>query len=210
MSNEIIIRTYRPEDLTALVALINEVDAVDKLERATTRQELAHEMSFPTVHPETDCFLAWDGDRLVGYADLYVRRGNPEQAEDSTLYSWGEVHPRWRRRGVGRCLLESVYQRGQKYLTELNGTRVNFQCTARDKETGRRVLYERFGMRPVRCFVNLVRSLNGSLPPVQVPDGIGLRTFDPERDAETVFHVDNAAFRDHWGHAEGKLEEFLH
>jgi mycothiol synthase len=58
--------------------------------------------------------------------------------------------------------------------------------------------------------VNLARPLNGNLGPVQLPAGIRLRTMDPERDIETVWQVDNAAFRDHWGHTEGKLEEFAH
>ena len=210
MSDSVTIRTYRSKDLAALVTLINEADAVDKLERATTEQQMAHEMSSPTIHPETDCFLAWDGDRLVGYATLYVRPGSPERGEDSIQYCWGEVHPRWRRRGIGWRLLERAYQRAQEYLAELATGRVYFQCTAREQEKGRRTLYERFGLKPVRYFVNLVRSLDGDLPPVQVPEGIRLRTFDPERDAEAVFEADKAAFRDHWGHAEGKLEEFLH
>ena len=210
MSDSVTLRTYCHQDLAALVTLINEADAADKLERATTQQQMAHEMSFPTIHPETDCFLAWDGDRLVGYANLYVRPGNPERGEDSTIYSWGEVHPRWRRRGIGWRLLERAYQRGQEYLAELATGRVYFHCTAREQEKGRRALYERLGLKPVRYFVNLVRPLDGDLPPVQVPGGIRLRTFDPERDAEAVFQADEAAFRDHWGHAEGKLEEFLH
>jgi len=210
VSDSVTIRTYRPEDLAALVTLINEADAADKLERATTQQQMAHKMSFPTMHPETDCFLAWDGDRLVGYANLSVRSGNPERGEDSVIYSWGEMHPRWRRRGIGWRLLERTYQRGQEYLAELATGRVYLLCTAREQEKGRKALYERFGLKPVRYFVNLVRSLDGDLPPVQVPEGIRLRTFDPQRDAEAVFEADKAAFRDHWGHAEGKLEEFLH
>ena len=104
MANEILIRTYRPEDLQSLETMINEADAHDKLERATTLQEMEHEMSFPTVSPETDCFLAWAGDRLVGYADIYVRKGDPKMDKETTLYCWGVVHPQWRRRGVaGAC-----------------------------------------------------------------------------------------------------------
>ena len=210
MSDEITIHTYRPDDLSALVALINEADAVDKLERATTLQEMEHEMSFPTASPETDCFLAWAGDRLVGYSDLYVRHGDPAVDTESTIYCWGVVHPEWRRRGLGRLLLASTYRRAQEYLPTLVVRRVRFQCTARDVEEGRIALYSSFGMVRVRYFVNLSRSLNGNLPPVEVPDGIRLRTFEPERDAEDVWRVDNEAFRDHWGHSEGRLEEFLH
>jgi mycothiol synthase len=210
MIDRITIRNYCPDDLSALVALINEADADDKLERATTLEQLAHEMSFPTARPETDCFLAWEGDHLVGYSDLYVRTGDASIDTESTIYSWGVVHPRWRRRGVGRRLLERSYRRAEEYLPELEVRRISFQCTARDVEAGSIALYESLGMVHVRYFVNLARPLNGNLPPLEVPAGFRLRTFDPKRDAETVWQVDNTAFRDHWGYSEGDLGDFLH
>jgi mycothiol synthase len=208
MLEKITIRNHRPDDLAALVALINAADAVDKQERATTLAEMEHEMSFPTERPETDCFLAWDGDRLAGWTNLYVRPG--DGLANRTIYCWGVVHPRWRRRGLGRRLLERAYQRATEYLPGIGEGVVNFQCNTRDVEQGRRALFEGFGLEPVRYWVNLVRPLNGDLPPVELPAGIRLRTLDPERDVEAVWRVDNAAFRDHWDHADGKLEEFQH
>jgi mycothiol synthase len=65
-------------------------------------------------------------------------------------------------------------------------------------------------MERVRYFVNLARTLNGNLPPVEVPEGILLRTYNPERDAEEAFEADDMAFRDHWGYTSGNLEEFVH
>jgi mycothiol synthase len=208
MSSSITIRNYRPDDLRALVTLINEADAVDKLERATTLQEMEHEMSFPTANPETDCFLAWEGDRLIGYTDLYVRNGDAQS--DSVIYCWGVVHPGWRRRGVGLRLLEAAYERARQYAHGMNSGKVHFQCISRDVEADRQALYSGFGMEQVRFMVNLVRPLNGNLAPVEDPAGIRLRTFDPEQDAEAAWRVDNTAFRDHWGHTESELEEFLH
>ncbi|MGD8737230.1 MAG: GNAT family N-acetyltransferase [Anaerolineae bacterium] len=208
MDNGITIRNYRSDDLTALLALINEADAVDQQERATTREQLEHEMTFPTAKPEMDCFLAWAGDHLVGYTDLYVRPGDAQTG--GMIYCWGLTHPAWRRRGVGRRLLDTAYGRTKEIAAKLKGRQVKFQCSARKAEHDRRALYEGFDMRPVRYFVNLVRPINGNLPPVKIPTGLRLRTFDPARDAETVWRVDQTAFRDHWGHTEGHLEEFLH
>lgn len=210
MLNEIAIQNYRPDDLVPLVNLINEADAFDNLERATTVQELEHEMTSPTAHPETDCFLAWAGDQLVGYVDLYVGRGDAGPDTESIIYCWGLVQPRSRRRGVGRKLLEVAYRRATEYLPEIEPGRVRLQCTARDVEEGRQALFTGFGMMQVRYFVNLARPLNGNLGHAQVPAGIRLRTIEPERDIETVWRVANTAFRDHWGHTEGKLAEFVH
>ena len=210
MTCELVIRNYRCEDLPSLVTLINEADAHDKLERSTTLEELEHEMGFPSVSPETDCFLAWAGERLVGQADMYLRKGDPTMDKEIAIYCWGVVHPEWRRHGVGQRLLEAAYRRGEEYLAEIEVTTVHFHSNTRDVEEDRKALYEGFGMKPVRYSVNLARPVNGNLPPVTVPEGYRLRTFDPARDAEAAWRVDNDAFRDHWGHAESKLEEFLH
>ena len=215
MTQTITIRTYRPADLEALVTLINEADAVDKLERATTLPEMEHAMTCPTAHPETDCFLAWaetpgDAPRLVGYSDLSVRPGDPDQGAEGIIHTWGEVHPQWRRQGLGRRLLERSYRRAIEYLPQFKTERVYFQGTSRDARLGRRALYESFGMEPVRYTVNLVRPLGDDLPAVELPRGYRLRAFDPARDAETVWRVDDAAFRDHWGYTGATLEEFLH
>jgi mycothiol synthase len=145
---------------------------------------------------------------LVGFTDLYVRDGDAHS--DGVVYCWGVVHPGWRRRGVGRQLLEAAYGRACYYTEGMKGRQVHFHCNTRDVEMDRRALYTGFGMKRVRFFVNLARPLNGNVPQVEVPEGIRLRTFDPEHDAETVWRIDNTAFRDHWGHTEGKLEEFLH
>jgi mycothiol synthase len=208
MDQKTTIRTFQPGDLPAMVTLINEADAVDAVERATTLQEMEHERSFPNVRAETDWFLAWRGKQLVGYTSLYVRPGNARTG--STIHCWGVVHPQWRRRGVGHRLLEAAYSRSVEYRAEIVEGAIHFQCNARDTEEDRRALFRSFGLEPVRYFVNMARPLNGNLPTVRVPAGIHLRIFNPEQDAATVWRVDNAAFRDHWGYTEGRLEEFLH
>ena len=47
-------------------------------------------------------------------------------------------------------------------------------------------------------------------PPAPVwPEGISLRTYDPETDLEAVYRVDVEAFRDHFGFIEAPFEEGL-
>jgi mycothiol synthase len=87
---------------------------------------------------------------------------------------------------------------------------VRFQCSTRDVEEDRKALFEGFGLEPVRCSVNLARPIDNGLPPVQVPAGFRLRAFDPERDLEDVWQVDNRAFQDHWGFGGFPLDEFKH
>jgi mycothiol synthase len=212
MNDDIAFRTYRSKDLPALVALINDSDAVDRLERFTTLDDMGREMADPNYYPDTDCFLAWHdapspagGKRLVGYADLFFRKGD----EHSTFYTWGIVHPEWRRRGLGTRLMEAVIRRARERLSEVAHGPVYFQGNGYDRETDRRALFASLGMEPVRYFVNMARPLNGNLPLVELPAGYRLRRYDPERDIETVWRVINTAFRDHWGAADVPFEEFV-
>jgi mycothiol synthase len=208
MTTQIRLRNYRPEDLPALVDLINSADRFDQLERATTLKDQEFEMTWPNYHPETDCFLAWSNGDLVGYADFFLRKGNV--GTESTFYSWGVVHPEWRHQGLGYRLMESLYRRAEERISEIEAGPVYFRASGRDVEQDRLALFEKLGMERIRYFVNLARPINNGLPPVEVPAGFRLRTFDPEKDLEKVWQVDNLAFQDHWGAAPVPLDEFQH
>jgi mycothiol synthase len=202
------IRNFRPEDLSALVALINEANAFDQLERATTFQEMEHEMGWPDYHPETDSFLAWSNGHLVGYTDFFL--GNSRASAWSTFYTGGVVHPDWRRQGTGRCLLERLYQRATERLDEVKDKPAYFQASARDVEEDRKALFRALDMERARYFVNLARPIDNGLPPAVLPEGYRLRTFDPARDAETVWRLDNLSFQDHWGFTGFPRDAFEH
>jgi mycothiol synthase len=208
MIEDISVRNYRPEDLEALVNLVNEADAVDGLERATTLETLEHEMNWPNYDAAADCFLAWHNGDLLGYGDFFLRNANGHG--ESIFYTWGIVHPRWRRQGLGRTLLEALYQRATERLAEVKHGPVYFQGSGRESERDRKALFEGFGMQRVRYFVNMARPINNGLPPVEMPPGFRLRRFDPARDVESVWQVDVQAFQDHWGFSGFPLEEFQH
>jgi mycothiol synthase len=93
-------------------------------------------------------------------------------------------------------------------LPEVPEGPVHFHTSGSDKEPDRDALFESLGMAPVRTYVSMTRPIDGDLPPVDLPAGYRLRAMDPEHDAEAVWHVDNTAFRDHWGFYGFPLEEF--
>jgi mycothiol synthase len=202
------IRTFRHEDIPALAALINEADAVDQMGRATTAEELEHRLSFPSSHPETDCFVACEGGRAEGYVSLYLARGKAPSG--SVIQCQGAVHPQSRRRGVGRQLLEVAESRSHEMLVLAEEGPVHLQCMAGDGELGRLALFEGFGLAPVRYYVNLSRPIDNGLPPLVALDGVRLRTFHGTSDLEAVRRVEMEAFRDDWSHTEANLEDYAH
>jgi len=208
MPANVIVRNYRPEDLPALVAMINEANEYDQLERAVTLEGMQHEMTWPNYHPETDCFLAWKNGRLVAYADFLMRAGEENSA--AIFYTWGMVHPRWRRLGIGRHLIETLHRRAMQRQQELGDKPAYFQGSGRDIEEDRRALFESVGMHRVRYFFDMARPINNGLPPAEMPPGFRLRTFDPARDMEAVYRVDVDSFRDHWGWTGFPYEEYEH
>jgi mycothiol synthase len=172
-------------------------------------------MSWPNYRADTDCFLAWAGDELVGWADLFLRKrrtgpdGEPLGTEN-LIYTEAVVHPAWRRQGIGGRLLKLQIDRARERLVEVPGGPVYLSAQAGDAQAGCFALFEAFGLARVRYYFTMARPLNGDLPPNGLPPGYRLRTFDPGRDLETVWEVDNLAFRDHWGFSGFPLNEFRH
>jgi mycothiol synthase len=203
---QITIRNYREGDLEALVALINAADAVDKLERGTSLQEMREEFGSPNFFPEKDVFIAEEGGRIVGYTCFWLRKGE----EESIFDAWGVVHPAWRRKGIGRRLLERLYQRARERLEEVKSPKVYFDCGCESGEKDRIALYEGFGMRRVRCWLEMVYEPLNSIPELEFPPEFALRTFVKGQDEEAWLSTLNEAFRDHWGHVDQTLEECLY
>jgi ribosomal protein S18 acetylase RimI-like enzyme len=60
-------------------------------------------------------------------------------------------------------------------------------------------LFESLGYGYVRTFYTMRIDLEAASGDPDVPRGIAIRTFDPERDAEPVYRALAEAFQDHWG-----------
>jgi len=199
------IRNYGQEDLETLVALINAADAVDRQDRSVTREELVREMARPGHDPARDMFLAvTEQGRPVGYVALSLLSGQKE----SMFRSAGVVHPDYRRRGVGRRLMEAAQGRAQARLAEVRQGPVYLQCVCDDGEEGRRALFESLGLRPVRYFLELVHPSLGERPEPDLPAGFSLRTYQGEEDLEILMDLDRAVFADHWAAVTPSLEEW--
>jgi len=204
--NEVRIRNYRESDLEPLVELINAADAVDQLEWGTSLQELRERFSRPSLKPEENVFVARTGGQIVGYTGLRLEKGEAE----SVFNTGGVVHPAWRRRGIGRRLLRRAHQRAQERLGEVTSEMVYFDADCEHREAGRRALFESFGMRPTRYFLDMAYAPLEGIPEPHFPSGVAVRTWVRGQDDEATLAAFNEAFADHWDFKPEPLEEWLH
>ena len=102
------------------------------------------------------------------------------------------VHPDHRRRGHGDRLLRAVLD-------------AEARVWAHGDLLAARALASRHGLRVVRELIQMRRSAAEPLPPVEVPDGVRLRTFVPGVDDAAFLAVNARAFA--WHPEQGRLDQ---
>jgi GNAT superfamily N-acetyltransferase len=104
-----------------------------------------------TLKPEENVFVAQAGGQVVGYTGLRLEKGEAESAFKTS----GVVHPEWRRQGIGQRLLKRAHRRAKERLGEVTSETVYFDAGCEHREAGRKALFESFGMRPARYFLEM-------------------------------------------------------
>ncbi|WP_433499487.1 mycothiol synthase [Sphaerimonospora sp. CA-214678] len=127
--------------------------------------------------------IRMDGENgeLAGFAHLDP--ADPVEGPSGELV----VHPAFRGRGVGRRLLEAV-------LTESGG---RLRLWAHGDHPAASRLAASLGLTRARSLWKMRRSLSDPLPAVRLPEGVRLRTFEPERDEEAWLALNAQAFATH-------------
>jgi mycothiol synthase len=142
-------------------------------------------------------FLAYDGERLVGYAHL--DRGEAAEGASAEVV----VHPDARRCGVGRALvtaLRTANDSGPLRLWSHGHLQAARDFAAAD------------GFTTVRELWQMHRPLGPGappLPPATVPDGFAARTFRPGRDEHAWLQVNARAFAHHPEQGRMTLDDLL-
>jgi mycothiol synthase len=203
----ITIRNYKPNDLEDIVKLINANDAIEKIEDGTSFEELHSQLAMPGINPEQNAFVAQDAKgTLLGYANLRL----VNQPNETSFRTWFVVHPDARPAGLETALLERLYTRAQERLDECKNDIVNFHTIVNLRERNKSAVIEKFGMREIRRFWQMVCPLDAPIAEPEFPSGIIIRAYRVRADDVKVHAADNEAFRDHYGHAEEPLERWLH
>jgi len=192
-------RTYRGEsDLPAIVELLQAARRANGEEHGISEEQLAvHFRNQPRVDPAADMVLAFVGDRLVARSFIDWARANDGCWQ---YQSWGDVHPDWRRRGIGGALWRRNIERLTSLAAEHDhpGERALVVPYLAEGDVGGAVLAGRLGYRRTRMYRHMTRPDLESIVVPPVPEGLRIRPITAAL-LRTVFDGGVEAFRDHYG-----------
>jgi len=194
-------RNFQPGDEQAIVDLQNLASTFDCTDRGTSRAQLSEQFGMPDFNPARDVMLAESDGQLVAFQWLDYRNC----ADGHIFFTYGFVHPGWRRRGLGAQMMSRVYAEALERRNGKEGPAF-FGSNVFAHEPGRVALLERFGMKPVRAFCKFSRATLDDIPEVLAPDGVVIRNYRPGVDQAATLDALNEAFRDHWSSSPGSPE----
>lgn len=198
----------RRVDVPALTELMAAAEAVDQADENYDEDDVCEEFLSGLIDLGADTRLVWAGEELIGYASLFGQR---LVREVHSVWLSGAVHPRHRRRGVGRQLLRWQLDRAERLHAERHPTLpANLMCGVSETNVGLAALARAEGLEQLRFWFEMVRSLEDADPPlplVRPMGGVRIEPFDEGRDEE-VRLAHNLAFRGHFGSTERDPEEW--
>jgi ribosomal protein S18 acetylase RimI-like enzyme len=190
-------RLRRPGDDTVISDLVNAANVVDGIPHRLSPDQVASWLDHPSR-------LELDEDILIAEVDgvpvAYGEGGWEQDNDGGRNYStWGQVHPDWRRRGLGTALLRWVEERQARVAaTHPPGADRRLQSWANESEAGRIALLEAHDYRIVRYDYEMERPHLDEIPDLPLPAGIELRPAR-EEDLRRHWETEVEVFRDHWG-----------
>ena len=192
------IRLRRPDrsDAEAVTDLVVAFDVNEFGAPDFELDDLLSDWASPGLSLQEDAWVAEAPDgRLAAYGILYYD-------DDADVF----VLPEFRGRGVGTELLGLVERRALE--RKADGEVVVGQALSTVDTSGRELL-QRAGYKPVRTYWRMVLELDGAPVEPVWPEGVTVRTFDPERDAKAVHALVQSAFADNPPHREEPFAEWF-
>jgi mycothiol synthase len=198
-------RTATSADWEAIADVVNAARRADDIAEVRTAENLADEYrDSESFVLERDSLVAEAGGRVIAWGIGYVT------VRDDVLTgeTFGDVHPDWRRRGVGGRLMDRNLARLAEAMARdpRPGAR-EYRTYCMEVEAGDIALIRSRGYVPVRFGFEMRRYLTGALPEIAIPDGFVVRP-PVEAEYRAVFDADDEAFGDHWGHRAAEEADF--
>jgi mycothiol synthase len=204
-----------PEGFTTRGANLNDVEPAIVLfnlwsqpvihqDEITDAAAIRNEWVSPGFDPAQDIRLVFaPNGEMAGYIEVWTTAKPPVHP-----WIWGRVHPDYEGLGIGTWMLQWGEGRALQALKDVPDSlrfapRVGIYSNAEQS----RKLFEDMGYHYIRSSYRMLIEMDSPVPESIWPEGIMLRIYDPERDAEAVCHAEIESFRDHFGFVEVPFEE---
>ena len=205
-----------PEGFTARGANMNDIEPSRVLINRWSRSVIGRDESAveailtewksPGFDPAEDIRLVFaPNGQMAGYIEVWITVKPPVHPG-----IWGRVDPDYEGMGLGTWMLQWAEQRALRALPSVPAElrfapRVG---TWRQAEKPKK-LFEDMGYQHIRSSYHMLIEMDAPVPEPEFPEGITLRTYNPETDLEAVYRADMDSFRDHFGFIEEPFEEGL-
>jgi len=184
---ELVVRAPTPRDAAAIAEALNAHATATGRHADETAEDVERWFELEDLDLALDVFLAVEGGRIEGYADVSVL-GSERKVVNVDL----RVLP-GRERAVER-LLEEVERRAQ----ELGEPGACIRAFANEKDDDYRAALSAHGFEIVRSSLTMEIDLETPAQKPVWPDGLVSRSFGSGED-QAVYHAYVDAFADHWG-----------
>lgn len=206
-----------PAGFAARGAVIDDVDTALRLfnrwsqsviheDEITDLGALRMEWSSPGFNPTEDIRLVFaPNGEMAGYIEVWTTGKPPVHP-----WIWARIDPQYQGLGIGTYLLNWGEEHALKAMDRVPAElRFAPQVGTYQQDETSKKLFADMGYRRIRSFYNM--RINMDVPPVvtELPTGLTLRMYNPEKDLEAVYRAVDDSFRDHYGHVDAPFEEGL-
>jgi len=197
-------RGANPNDVEPALALYNRWSrSVIGRDEITDAQAIRNEWVSPGFDPQEDIRLVFaPNGQMTGYIEVWTTGKPPVHP-----WVWGRVDPDYEDLGIGTWMMHWAEQRAVHALNDVpEGLRFAPRVgTFREAQKPKR-MFEDLGYRHIRSSYQMLIEMDAPVPEAEFPEGITLRTYNPEIDAEAVYRAEEDSFRDHFGYVEQPFE----
>jgi mycothiol synthase len=187
------IRPFRDtDDYEILATVFAACTPVDGFEQPRSVSDFRQQFAAFGMHPERIGFVAEAGGQGVGY--IVGTDDGPSEEFGQRRFHVGNIHPDWRRRGIGTELLRRIQARLLEMLPVGDGP-ASFITQVHGTQQGVQQLLESQGYRAARYGFAMVRPNLDDLPSTGLPAGIDSH---PSRadEAVRIYYAMDEAMRD--------------
>jgi mycothiol synthase len=180
------------QDLKLLAGLLQAVEAYDQDGEEVSEAALSASLKWQGHDPEKDRWLAFprgQPERAIGYTFTFT-----QSAQRASLHV--AVHPEWRRKGLGRALLQRSLERARELGTQ------QALCNANAKNTAAKAFLNDLGFQLAGSAWSLHLPAGQPIAEPVWTEGFTVRRYIKAPDLTLLTSVLNQCYADRWGHTE--------